>query len=96
MTGEEVERAIETLLDNQATFETQLERTNQQLERTNQQIEQTNRRLEMHAESQTEFIQVVLKHIEAQGETNHSMRSAVQNLASVVETLSKGNNSGRT
>lgn len=87
MTGEEVERAIETLLGNQATFETQLERTNRQ-------IEQTNRRLEMHAESQTEFIQVVLKHIEAQGEINASMRSAMQNLTSIVETLSKGNNSG--
>jgi hypothetical protein len=87
MTGEEVERAIETLLENQATFETQLQRTNQQ-------IEQTNRRLEMHAESQTEFIQVVLKHIESQGEINASVRSAVQNLTSIVETLSKRNGSG--
>jgi prefoldin subunit 5 len=53
MTSDQVERAIETLLTNQATFETQLERTNQQIEQTNRQIEQTNQRLEMHAETQT-------------------------------------------
>jgi chromosome segregation ATPase len=94
MTGEEVERAIETLLDNQATFETQLERTNQQIEQTNRQIEQTNQRLEMHAETQTEFMQIVLKHIESQGEANASIRDSIGNLTATVDRYitARGNN----
>ncbi len=92
MTNEEVERAIETLLNNQATFETQLEKTNRQIEQTNRQIEQTNHRLEIHAESQTEFIQIVLKQIEAQGEVNASLRNTVRDLASTVERLAQGSN----
>jgi prefoldin subunit 5 len=46
MTGDEVERAIETLLNNQANFEVQLEKTNQQLGQTNQQVEQVSRQVE--------------------------------------------------
>jgi predicted metal-dependent hydrolase len=49
MTGEEIERAIEFLLKNQATLEGQLA--------------ETNRIIRMHAESQTEFIQIVTKAI---------------------------------
>ena len=49
MTGEESERAIEFLLKNQATLEGQLAATN--------------RIIRMHAETQTEFIQIVTKAI---------------------------------
>lgn len=73
MTGEEVERSIGFLLKNQATLEAQLERTSRQ-------IEETNKRLEMYAETQTEFIQIVTRHIEAQGEINLSLRGAVREL----------------
>jgi septal ring factor EnvC (AmiA/AmiB activator) len=77
MTGDEVERAIEILLGNQANFEAQLEKTNQQLERTSHQIEETNRRLEAYAETQTEFIQIVTQQITAQGEINASLRASL-------------------
>ena len=80
MTDDEVERSIEFLLKNQATLETQLERTSRQIEATNQRLEETNQRLEMHAETQREFIQVVIRHIEAQSEINTSLRSAVHEL----------------
>lgn len=73
MTGEEVERSIEFSLKNQATLATQLEQTSHQ-------IEETNKRLEMYAGTQTEFIRIVTRHIEAQGATNTSLRGAVREL----------------
>jgi hypothetical protein len=55
-------------------------KTNKHLEETNTRLEETNTRLEMYAETQTEFIQVVARHIEAQGEINISMRDAVREI----------------
>ena len=92
MTSEEMERAIEILLNNQANFDIRLEKTNQQLAETNQQLAETNRqvgetnkRLEIFAETQTEFIRVVTRHIEAQGEINNSIRNAVRDLSIAIE-----------
>jgi chromosome segregation ATPase len=95
MTSDEMQSAIEFLLRNQANFEVQLEKTNQQLARTdqqlertdqqmeltNRQLEQTDQRVSMLAETQTEFIQVMLQHVEAQGEINASVRRAMSELA---------------
>ena len=107
MTPEEIERAIETLLNNQANHELQLERTSQQLaqtdkqlEQTNGQIEQKNRQLEqtdrqvaMLAESQREFMQVVLQHVESQGEINKAIRGSIRDLSNTVERyISEGRN----
>jgi chromosome segregation ATPase len=93
MTPEEIERAIETLLNNQANYELQLERTNQQLERTNQQLEHTGRQVAMLAESQREFMQVVLQHIESQGEINKAIRGSIRDLSNTVERyISEGRN----
>lgn len=63
MTGEEMERAIEFLLQSQASLDSQ--------------VAETNRIVRLHAETQTEFIQIVTRHIEAQGEINASLRAAV-------------------
>ena len=41
MTGEEMERAIEFLLQGRANFETRLEQTNQQIAETNRQLQIT-------------------------------------------------------
>lgn len=101
MTNDQVERAIEALLNNQATFESQLAQTNknvalvsQQIVETSKQIEQTNKRLEMHAETQTQFMQIVLKHIEAQGEATASVRDSIGNLTATVDRYitARGNN----
>jgi ABC-type Fe2+-enterobactin transport system substrate-binding protein len=81
MTGDEMQSAIEFLLRNQVNFEVQLEKTNQQLERTDQQMELTDQRVSLLAETQTEFIQVMLQHVEAQGEINASMRRTMSELA---------------
>lgn len=63
MTGEEMERAAEFLLQSQASL--------------NSQVAETNRIARLHAETQTEFIQIATRHIEAQGEINASLRAAV-------------------
>jgi hypothetical protein len=73
MTGDEMERAIEIILHNQADFELQFEKTNRQ-------IEATNARIEILAETQTEFIQITTRHIETQGEINASVRGMLREL----------------
>jgi chromosome segregation ATPase len=121
MTPEEIERAFEIVLNNQANFEIQLEKTNRQVDATNRQVEETsiqlgetnrrveetnrhvqelsrqvgdtNKRLEIVAETQTEFIQVVTRHIESQGEINKSLRNAIRSLSNTVERyISEGRN----
>lgn len=73
MTGEEMERAIEFLLQSQANFDARLEQLLQSqansesrlekleigLEQTNQQVAETSRQLQVYAETQTEFIRIV-------------------------------------
>lgn len=69
MTSEELERTIEFILQSQANFENRLEETSRQ-------IAETSKQLQAYAETQTEFIQIVARHIEAQGEVNASLRAA--------------------
>ncbi|HWT00576.1 MAG TPA: hypothetical protein VN256_10035 [Pyrinomonadaceae bacterium] len=73
MTGEEMERAIEFLLQSQANFDARLEQTNQQ-------VAETSRQLQSYAETQSEFIQIVTRHIEAQAEINASLRESIHEL----------------
>jgi len=73
MTGEEMERAIEFILQSQASLESQ--------------VAETNRSLQFHAETQTEFIQTVTRHIEAQGEINASLRAAVSHTDERLDRL---------
>ncbi len=96
MTSEEMERGIELVLKNQATLETQIERTSHQIEQTNKGLEETNKRLETHAETQTEFIQIVTRHIEAQGEINASLRASLartdDRLDALIDIVREGRN----
>jgi predicted metal-dependent hydrolase len=74
MTGEEIERAIEFLLKNQATLEGQLA--------------ETNRIIQMHAETQTEFIQIVTK---ALSDLAESQRRTDARIAEVDERSTRRN-----
>lgn len=76
MTGEEMERAIEFLLQNQANLEARFEarmaavearqeRTDQQIAETNAQIAETNRQLQTYAETQSEFISIMSRNVDA-------------------------------
>ncbi|HLL70612.1 MAG TPA: hypothetical protein VK363_04215 [Pyrinomonadaceae bacterium] len=73
MTGEEMERAIEFLLQGQANHQVRLDELTQQLA-------ETNRVVQLNAETQTQFIQIVTRHIEAQGEINASLRATINRM----------------
>ena len=108
MTGEEMERAIDFLLKNQANFDAraektdqqieqtrqqieqtrqQIEQTNQQIEQTNQQIEQTNQIVKSLGETQTEFMQTMLHHVEAQGQINADTRQGMSEIRQTIREL---------
>jgi chromosome segregation ATPase len=84
MTGDEMERGIEFLLQSQANHEARLgeltERVGELTGKVNQlteQVAETNKIVQLHAETQTQFIQIVTRHIEAQGEINASLRASI-------------------
>lgn len=81
MTGEEMERAIEHILNNQANFEAQLEKTIQQVDRTSRQLEETNKRLDTYAETQTAFIEICTRTMtglaEAQARTDERLNALI-------------------
>jgi peptidoglycan hydrolase CwlO-like protein len=87
MTGEEMERSIEFLLNSQASLEAKIGQTNDQIKQTNRQMEQTNKRLDVYVETQNEFMQIVLRHIEAQGEINASLRKTSNDLSATQQRL---------
>lgn len=78
MTNEEVERAIEFLLKNQANFDSRLEQTNQQLT-------ETNRQLALYTETQSEFMQTVLRYMDFQNNQNTEFRQAIRELANAQQ-----------
>jgi uncharacterized protein involved in exopolysaccharide biosynthesis len=92
MTGEEMERALEFLLQSQANYDARLgqtnarlEQTNKQLEQTNQQIAETSRQLQAYAETQTEFIQIVTTSISRLAEAQTRSDERLDNLTALVE-----------
>jgi hypothetical protein len=78
-----MEKAIETLLSNQATFESQLALTNQQ-------IAETNRIVQLSAETQTEFIQIVTDSIQSLVAAHSRTDARLDRLAATVERLILG------
>jgi chromosome segregation ATPase len=77
MTGEEMERAIGFLLQGQANHEARLGALTDKVNQLAEQVAETNRIVQFHAETQTQFIQIVTHHIEAQGEINASLRITI-------------------
>jgi len=58
MTGEEMERAIEFLLQSQANHDTRLDELTAQ-------VQETSRQLQTYAETQSQFIQITSRNIDA-------------------------------
>jgi len=63
MTGEEMERAIEFLLQSQANYESRLTDISARQDRTDEQIAETNRQLSTYAEMQSAFIRATTESI---------------------------------
>jgi chromosome segregation ATPase len=94
MTGEEMERAIEFLLQNQATMEERLTRTQSQLSETQSQISETQsqiselgRVVRMQADSQGQLNQTLTTAITALAEAQAKTEAKVDRLAGVMEKL---------
>lgn len=65
MTGEEMERAIEFLLKSQANFEARQADHDARLDELTAQVKETSRQLQTYAETQSEFIQITSRNIDA-------------------------------
>lgn len=87
MTGEEMERAIEFLLQNQATLEQRVEQTQQQLSETQAQLGELARVVQMQADSQGQLNQTLTTAITALAEAQSKTELKVDRLAGVVEKL---------
>ena len=94
MTGEEMERAIEFLLKNQATHDERISRTQAQigemqtqLSETQAQLSELGRVVQMQAESQSQFNQTVTTAITALAEAQTKTETKVDRLTGIVETL---------
>ena len=80
MTGEEMERAIEFLLQNQATLEQRVEQTQAQLAELTQAVR-------MQADSQSQLNQTLTAAITALAEAQQRTEAKVDRLTGVMEKL---------
>ncbi|MFL6335852.1 MAG: hypothetical protein ACJ754_21290 [Pyrinomonadaceae bacterium] len=84
MTGEEMERAIEFLLQNQATLEERIEQVNRDL---GGRIAELTAAVRIQADSQSQFNQTVTTAITALAEAQSKTEAQVDRLTNVVEKL---------
>jgi ABC-type transporter Mla subunit MlaD len=87
VTGEEMERAIEFLLQNQATLEERIAQTQEQLSGTQAQLAELSRVVQMQADSQGQLNQTLTTAITALAEAQQKTEAKVDRLAGVVEKL---------
>jgi ABC-type transporter Mla subunit MlaD len=91
MTGEEMERAIEFILQNQATLEERIEQVNRDLGgRLGQAVEaiaELNRVVQMQAESQGQLNQTLTTAITTLADAQSKTEAKVDRLTNVVEKL---------
>jgi len=81
MTGEEMERAIEFLLQHQATLEGRIERMQAQLSGTQAQLSETQAQLSGTQAQITELGRVVQMQAESQSQLNQTLTTAISALA---------------
>jgi hypothetical protein len=82
VTGEEMERAIEFLLQNQATLE-------QRVEQTQAQLSELTRAVQMQADSQSQFNQTLTTAVTALADAQVKTEAKVDRLAELVERLAE-------
>ena len=87
MTGEEMERAIEFLLQNQATLEQRVEQTQVQLSETQAQLGELAHVVRMQMDSQGQLNQTLTTAITALAEAQSKTEAKVDRLTVVVEKL---------
>ena len=85
MTGEEMERAIEFLLQSQANFETRMAAFEAQRQRTDEQIAETGRQLATYAEMQSEFIGAMTRSVAGLAEAQTRTDAKLDKLIGLFE-----------
>ncbi|HZH29509.1 MAG TPA: hypothetical protein VEY11_01845 [Pyrinomonadaceae bacterium] len=85
MTGEEMERAIEFLLQSQANFEARMSVFEAQQRRTDEQIAETGRQLAAYAEMQSEFIRSATESITGLAEAQERTDAKLDKLIGLFE-----------
>jgi chromosome segregation ATPase len=80
MTGEEMERAIEFILQRQATLEERIEQTQTQLAQTVESVSELNRTVQMQASSQSQFNETVTAAITALADSQQKLTDSQQKL----------------
>jgi len=86
---EKTNRQIEQTQRQIEQTQRQIEQTEKQLERTDQQLMLTGQRVSLLAETQTEFIQAMTGHVEAQREINADLRRTMRELAQAQKTTQR-------
>jgi chromosome segregation ATPase len=87
MTGEEMERAVEFLLQNQATLEGRMTRTQEQLSATQAQVSELAGVVRMQADSQSQLNQRLTTAVTSLAEAQAKTEAKIDRLAGVVEKL---------
>jgi len=85
MTGEEMERAIEFLLQSQASHEARLGRTGQQLDQLTALVTETSQQLQAYAETQTQFIEIATRTMTGLAEAQSQTDARLDRLAALLE-----------
>ena len=95
MTGEEMERAIEFLLQGQANHQMRLDELTGSVNQLTRQVAETNRIVQLQAETQTEFIQIVTGAIrdlsEAQKRTDAMIAESNSRIAAADAKIADAN-----
>jgi prefoldin subunit 5 len=88
MTGEEMERAIEFLLKNQADFAARQDRTDARLDELTAQVSETGRQLATYAQTQSQFIEIVTTAMtslaESQAQTDAKLKQTDDRLNKLI------------
>jgi hypothetical protein len=85
MTGEEMERAIEFLLQSQANFEARMSEFEARQRRTDEQLAETGRQLAAYAEMQSEFIRSATESITGLAEAQTRTDAKLDKLIGLFE-----------
>jgi hypothetical protein len=80
MTGEEMERAVEFLLQSQASSEARIARLEAAQVETSRQIAETNRHLDSFADTQAALMRVATETFAAQNRINEDVRIGIEQL----------------
>ncbi len=90
MTGDEMERAIEFLLESHANLEARQQRTDEQISQLARQVAETGVQLQAYAQTQSEFIDIVTRTMTGLAEKHAQLaESSASNMERIEASMSQ-------